>query len=260
VGTKLGTVEKREKTRLLLAGQQVPPKAALDKALEVVPGGGAIRTPVLIPLKLLKTLDAQNAENGTYTPFEYATSTRVFRSMGYGLYVRCAALHNTCIMKVSSSVVLSAVLSAMFAIACPSFGQSSRALLSVEGLGLPENETIIAYNISTWGVAFLAVCKVPPSWEIKAEKYMDPEGMLHGRSDVHGEPLRELHQMFLVDVYSYQPLPKGDPKGEYHPASFSGWIEVGTQSSEHGKRRTLRSTNFKLTPATRCPDPPAPEP
>lgn len=161
-------------------------------------------------------------------------------------------------MRARHSFVL--LLSAMFAVTSPSFGQSSRMLLSVEGLGLPENETVISYSISTWGVAFLAVCKIPPSWEIKMQKYMDPEGMLAGRSDTHGKPLRELHQMFLVDVYSYQPLPRGNPKGEYHPASFSGWVEVGPNPSEHGKRRRLDSDNFKLTPATRCPDPPAPEP
>ena len=164
----------------------------------------------------------------------------------------------TTIMKITYLLVL-LFLSATLEVA-PSSGQSSRALLSVEGLGVPPGKTITAFNISTWGVEFLAVCKVPPSWEIKAEKYEDPAGMLHGKSDVHGEPLRELHQMFLVDVYSYQPLPKGDPKGEYHPASFSGWVEVAENPSERGKRRTLRSTNFKLTPAARCPDPLAPEP
>jgi len=141
------------------------------------------------------------------------------------------------------------------------FGQITRALLSVDSLNLPADHSIAAFKIETWGVSLLSVCYIPPSWNLSQEKYEDPEGLLRGRSDIHGEPLRELHQMFLVDVDSYQPLPKGDPKGEYHPASFSGWVQIIEEGSDaHGKRRTLRASNFHLTPASHCPTPPPAEP
>jgi hypothetical protein len=140
-------------------------------------------------------------------------------------------------------------------------GQITRALLSVDRLNLPADQSISAFKIETWGVSLLSVCHIPPSWNLSQEKYEDPEGLLTGRADVHGEPLRELHQMFLVDVESYQHLPKGDPKGEYHPASFSGWVHIIEEGSDaHRKRRTLHASNFHLTPASHCPTPPPAEP
>ena len=126
-----------------------------------------------------------------------------------------------------------------------SHGQITRALLSVEGLNIPADHSLSAFRISTWGVSLLSVCTIPPNWNLIEEKFEDPEGLLMGTSDVHATPPRELHQMYLVDVYSYEPLPKGDPKGEFHPASFSGWVEVATESwNMHGKRHTLHASNF----------------
>jgi hypothetical protein len=141
-----------------------------------------------------------------------------------------------------------------------SFGQVQRALLTVDGLSIPTGGALAAFQIDTWGVVPLAVCKVPALWEIKEEKFMDSAGVLSGRSDPH-RTLTKLDQMFLVDVYSYQPLPKGDPKGDYHPASFAGWFEVfDGQGNVLRKRRLFHAGNFHLTPAPRCPDAPPSEP
>jgi hypothetical protein len=105
------------------------------------------------------------------------------------------------------------------------------------------------------------VCRVPPQWEIKEEKFMDSEGLLSGRSDPYHRTLTKLDQMFLVDIYSYQPLPSGNPKGEYHPASFAGWFEVFDGNGDIlRRRRVFHAGNFHLTPAPRCPDAPPPEP
>jgi hypothetical protein len=149
----------------------------------------------------------------------------------------------------------------------PSFGQVTRALLTVKGLNLPPEQNLRAFKINTWAVSLLAVCKVPTSWEMKAEKYEDAEGFLSGRSDAHGVPLRELREMFLVDVYSYQPLPKGDPKSDFHPASFSGWVEIANArqpfkrvDDRHAHRRALNAGNFHLTSASHCPIPPPTQP
>jgi len=145
-----------------------------------------------------------------------------------------------------------------FGAACPC--QVTRVLLSVDNLHLPAGESLSAFRIDTWGVALVSVCHVPPDWNLTEQKYQNPAGLLSGRSD-HGEVLRELHEMYLVDVYSYQPLSKGDPKGEYHPATFSGWVEVATNpDATRGKRQPLTANNFHLTPATRCPLAPPPEP
>jgi hypothetical protein len=143
----------------------------------------------------------------------------------------------------------------------PSFGQIQRALLSVDGLSIPSDGALYAFHIDTWGVTPLAVCKVFPLWDIKAQKFMDPAGLLSGRSDPYHRTLTKLDQLYLVDVYSYQPMPKGDPKGGYHPASFAGWYEVFDGSGDVvRKRRVFRAKDFRLKAATRCPDAPPAEP
>lgn len=98
-------------------------------------------------------------------------------------------------------------------------GQVQRALLSVDGFGVPKGGALASFHIDTWGVVPLAVCKVPPQWEMKQEKYMDSEGVLSGRSDPYHRTLTKLDKLFLVDVYSYRSVPEG-----FHPASLAGLV------------------------------------
>jgi hypothetical protein len=44
--------------------------------------------------------------------------------------------------------------------------QVQRALLTVDGLGIPVAGALAAFRIDTWGVDPLAVCKVPPLWGV----------------------------------------------------------------------------------------------
>jgi hypothetical protein len=142
-----------------------------------------------------------------------------------------------------------------------SYGQVQRALLTVDGLSIPAGGALATFRIDTWGVIPLAVCRVPPQWEIKEEKFMDSAGLLSGRSDPNHRTLTKLDQMFLVDVYSYQPLARANAKGEYYPASFSGWFNVFDGNGDILKeRRVLHAGNFHLNPALRCPDAPPSEP
>jgi hypothetical protein len=143
----------------------------------------------------------------------------------------------------------------------PSLGQAQRALLTVDGLNIPIGGALAAFRIDTWGVIPLAVCKVPPLWELKEQKYLDAAGVLSGRSDQVHRTLTKLDQLYLVDVYSYRPLPEGDPSREYHPATFVGWFEVfDANGVVVKKRRILNAGNFHLTAASRCPDAPPSEP
>jgi hypothetical protein len=148
-------------------------------------------------------------------------------------------------------------------LAAPAAAEVRRVLLTVDGLNLPANETIRAFHIETWGVEFLAVCHLPPSWELKSEKFEDPEGWLDGKADTHGEGLKKLSNMYLVDVYDYQPQPIGNPKGDYHPPSFAGWVEVGRVEPFDGgtrRKRKLRADQFRMRDAKTCPAPPPPQP
>jgi hypothetical protein len=142
----------------------------------------------------------------------------------------------------------------------PAYAGVRRALLSVDGLGLSPREAITAFHIETWGVEFLAVCRLPKSWELKSEKFEDPEGWLDGEADTHGERLNRLSNMYLVDIYDYQPQPRGDPKSDYHPPSFAGWVRIGNVEASDGgagRKRTLKASDFRLKDARNCPVPPA---
>jgi len=150
----------------------------------------------------------------------------------------------------------------LFGVAFTLIGQPSaaavrRVLLSVEGLTLPQNKAIYAFHIDTFGVEFLAVCSLPAGWELKSEKYDDPEGYLSGKADLHASRLR-LTGMYLVDVYDYRSTTMRSGNTE-HPASFQGWIQIGNREQFgdwHGRKVPLRPNNFRLTNATRCPAPP----
>lgn len=140
-------------------------------------------------------------------------------------------------------------------------GQAQRALLSVDGRSIPDGGALAAFHIDTWGVIPLAVCSVPPLWEFRAEKFMDSSALLSGRSDQIHRTLNKLDKLFLVDVYGYQPLPRGNPKGDYHPPSFAGWFTVFDGNGDVvKKRRAFLARDFHLTPAARCPDAPPAEP
>jgi hypothetical protein len=158
-------------------------------------------------------------------------------------------------------VLTATSLCLLFAAAQSGSGQVQRALLTVDGLNIPPGGALAAFHIDTWGVKILAVCEVPPLWAIKEYKSMDPSGVLSGSSDPYHRTLVKLDRLFLIDVYGYQPLPKGNPKGDYHPASFAGWFEVIDGNGDViKKRRVLHASNFHLIPSLRCPDAPPAEP
>ena len=158
------------------------------------------------------------------------------------------------------SVLIVAALGLLIA-AKAGLGQAQRALLSVDGRDIPDGGAFADFHIDTWGVIPLAVCRIPPLWELSAEKFMDPSAVLSGRSDQNHRTLTKLTKLFLVDVYDYQPLSKGDPKGEYHPPSFVGWFRVFDGNGDViKKRRAFHANDFHLISASRCPDAPFAEP
>jgi hypothetical protein len=161
-------------------------------------------------------------------------------------------------MNVIRSAILGVLAVAFVSAAQPSAAAVRRVLLSVDGLSLPQGKDIYAFHIDTFGVEFVAVCSVPRGWELKSEKYENPEGYISGKADLHASRLR-FARMYLVDVYDYQA--RSDNDG--HPASFSGWVQIGSREQFgdwRGRKVTLRPNNFRLADAGRCPVPPPPLP
>lgn len=162
-------------------------------------------------------------------------------------------------MNVIRSALLAVLGAVCTCVAQPSTAGIRRVLLSVNGLTLPKNKAVYAFHIDTFGVEFLGICDVPSGWELKSEKFDDPEGYLSGEADLHASELK-FTRMYLVDVYDYGAETVRVGSGE-NPASFSGWVRIGSREQFgdwHGRKVTLRPNNFHLVDATRCPAPPPP--
>jgi hypothetical protein len=135
------------------------------------------------------------------------------------------------------------------------------ALLSIKGIRLDPQHHLTKVVVRTWGVEVLAVCHVPKVANVSIDFDIDPGGVLIWKANSwHGEldqsDLNVLSQLFLVRVAEYQKDPRGDPRGEYHPASFEGVATIATiREPKRTRAIALHSDQFDLTPATRCPDP-----
>jgi hypothetical protein len=155
---------------------------------------------------------------------------------------------------------LAAAILSMGLVAQPAMGADT-VLLSVKGIPLDRAHHLKKVVIRTWGVEVLAVCHVPKVAMVSVDFDIDPGGVLtwkasswHGELDQYGMNL--LSSLFLVRVSDYQKEPRGNPRGEFHPASFSGVATVATvQEPIREHTIPLNWANFVLCPAMRCPDP-----
>jgi hypothetical protein len=134
-------------------------------------------------------------------------------------------------------------------------------LLSITGISLDWRHHLTKVLIHTWGVEVLAVCHIPPVSAVSVDFDIDPGGVLTWKaSSWHGEldqsAMRALEALFLVRVLDDQKEPRGNPRGEYHPASFEGVATIATtEEPQQETTLTLGWRNFSLTAAERCPDP-----
>jgi hypothetical protein len=131
-------------------------------------------------------------------------------------------------------------------------------LASVTGIALGPNEYVDAFAVNTWGVDFIAVCHIPPGWEVRAGRRASPDGVLAGRAS-HGVTflgrahLSQLGGLALIRL----PGPVQRTRIGDVPATFSGHAEIGTYGTDDDRHRQVRLSyaNVRLVPATRCPPP-----
>jgi hypothetical protein len=126
-------------------------------------------------------------------------------------------------------------------------------LVSVVGVPLKAGESIASFSITTWGVEFNAICKIPSGWRIKAGSSATPDGVLEGEGSqgatwFNQSSPRELRGLDLATLYA--PVQRTDVRNG-PDATFKGTATVSTDNGERKARLTYR--NVQLTPARHCP-------
>ena len=150
---------------------------------------------------------------------------------------------------------IAAALFGLMLLASTPPAHSKTYLASIGSIKLSPGEGIWSFKLKSWGVEYLAVCRIPSDWEITAGS-MGPGGRLegsagHGTSMVRASDSKRLRDFVLIRFDG--PVQKHDivrGPGDVLPATFKGvaTVEAGDRS------RTVRLTfeNIRLTPARNC--------
>lgn len=144
----------------------------------------------------------------------------------------------------------------------PALGQQTQ-LLSFRNLAVPENGYIAAFQLETWRVRVLAVCRIPAGWTITAENAATPEGLLsghasHGAASLGRDQLDRLENLVMVVVDEYRARDEAiSSTGARTPASFKGVIHVGVYGSDAAPVSVpVEPDSIGRRDADACPPPP----
>jgi hypothetical protein len=147
----------------------------------------------------------------------------------------------------------SLALSALLAAAAPAAAEQGRTfLLSIEGIEVA-GQSVTDFRIASWDVDWIAICRIPAGWRLRAGRDATSDGLFEGES-THGatrlaglEPLRNVALLRLRAPVQWRdrPLPDG-----VVPASLAG-----TLSLSGGRQVRLGRSNLRLGPAGACPRP-----
>jgi hypothetical protein len=136
--------------------------------------------------------------------------------------------------------------------------QGATYLVSIADVPAGHDELLDRFTIETWGLDILAICSIPPGWQIRAGRTAAPDGLIEGEA-THGvtrldrERLSDLANLALVRMWG--PVQGGTRRtgaGD-EIASFFGHAVL--ESAGGGARQVpLTLEQIRLTPAARCPE------
>lgn len=132
-------------------------------------------------------------------------------------------------------------------------------LLSIKMPERNPDSYVSGFQIRTWGINILAICKLPVGWMVTAGRELNPGGQIVGSAsgfmtNLDAKQFGKLRDFVLID--DMEPPHERSPT---EPAAFSGvFIRVGeySKSATHRDRRIrLKRSDIVLKPATQCPAP-----
>jgi hypothetical protein len=126
-------------------------------------------------------------------------------------------------------------------------------LLSIGGIALAQEERLTGFRIASWGVDWLALCRIPAGWRLRAGRAATPEGLLEGES-THGVTrlgdFEALRGVALVRVWGRLQWRDRHDGDAVFPAHFAGTLDLSG-----GRQVRLGQGELQLRPATACPPP-----
>lgn len=147
---------------------------------------------------------------------------------------------------------------ALLAGAAAPAGGDATWLASISGLDMAPGEYVESFSIDTWGVRILAICNIPPGWEITAGGGAAQDGVIaggggHGVAFLDRARLGELRDLAIVRLDGAITTAATGSSPAIGPPTFSGVADIGAYGSERSRKQRLDHTNVSLTPAAACP-------
>jgi len=149
-----------------------------------------------------------------------------------------------------------AVTLALAAFLCP-WRADALQLVSIEKLDLAPNQYVTSFEIETWAIEIVAVCRIPPGWQITAIESIDPGGRLAGSATGFVANIGENHLTNLKDLFLIAPPSPEVYQAPDVPPMFNGSVIVGTYDWDDHDEHTLplNTSNLVMRPAKGCPPP-----
>ena len=129
-------------------------------------------------------------------------------------------------------------------------------LVSLAGVAIGADERVERFQIDTWGIDILAICRIPPGWVIEGGRTAAADGVIRGKA-THGitrldrSAFAGLGGVALVRIDG--PVRGGTQRtgAGSEIATFLGQVVVQGPS---GREIPLTLENIRLVPARGCPE------
>jgi len=125
-------------------------------------------------------------------------------------------------------------------------------LLSLEALPLGQNEYLDRFEIETFGVEIVAVCRVPFGWEMAAGNDSSVTGAVTGQALVGVAGVSPANGN--LDTLGGLVLVKVGERDAGQPPPFAGRAVIAAYGDDEAERTApLGQAQLRLKPAYRCP-------